>query len=68
MMQVLNVGGSGTRSAAVVAVVAGAVVRERQCAVDAEPQIPFVSQIECDMLVVDVENASAVFEGCCSTD
>ena len=68
MMQLLNVGGSGTLSAAVVAVVAGAVVRERQCAVDAEPQIPFVSPTEYDMLVVDVEDAYVVFAGCCSRD
>ena len=51
-------------------VVAGAVVRERQCAVDAEPQILFASLIECGMLVVDVEveDASVVFAGCCSRD
>ena len=68
MMQ-LYVGGSGTRSAVVVAVVVGAVVRERQCAVDAEPQILFASLIECGMLVdFEVEDASVVFAGCCSRD
>ena len=66
MMQLLNVGGSGSRSAVVVA---GAVVRERQCAVDAEPQILFASLIECGMLVgVEFEDASVVFAGCCSRD
>ena len=67
MMQLLNVGGSGTRDAVVVA---GAVVRERQCAVDAEPQILFASLIECGMLVVDaeVEDASVVLAGCYSRD
>ena len=53
----------------VVAVVVGAVVRERQCAVDAEPQILFASLIECGMLVdFEVEDASVVFAGCCSRD
>ena len=66
MMQLLNVAGSGTRSAVAVA---GAVVRERQCAVDAEPQILFASLIECGMLVdFEVEDASVVFAGCCSRD
>ena len=69
-MMRLCVGGSGTRGAVVVAVVVGAVVRERQCAVDAEPQILFASLIECGMLVVDgeVEDASVVFAGCYSRD
>ena len=66
MMQ-LYVGGSETRSAVVVA---RAVVRVRQCAVDAEPQTLFVSLIECGMLVVDVEveDASVVPAGCYSRD
>ena len=66
MMQ-LYVGGSGPLDAVVVA---GAVVRERQCAVDAEPQILFASLIECGMLVVDVEveDASVVSAGCYSRD
>ena len=69
-MMLLYVGGSGTRSAVVVAVVAGAVVRERQCAVGAEPQILFASLIECGMLVDDaeVEDASVVLAGCYSRD
>ena len=64
MMQ-LYVGGSETRSAVVVA---RAVVRVRQCAVDAEPQILFASLIECGMLVVDAEDASVVPVGCYSRD
>ena len=69
MMQ-LFVGGSGTRRAVFVAVVAEAVVRERLSAVDAEPQILFASLIECGMLVVDaeVEDASVVSAGCYSRD